>query len=263
MGEFEGERVDVLDCGYVRLVEHWGSDERVIESARMSTNKGFLGWGATCVECGFSQGDDHEAGCSRPEKWKPGDEKLLGTLWRNGHHSPFEMAGAVFEIKAPIAVFREHMRHRSASYNEMSARYTPLPDENYLPTTARVLVANLSTTNHQAKGVVQRHLSEGDVTEWLAALNGAYKVAEDAYQLGLRLGVPKELARLSVPVGRYSRMRTSALLRNWLHFLSLRMDVAAQWEIRQFANVIHDELGRLFPRTVALFDDSFANGLRT
>src|SRR5258705_7564091 len=103
----------VLDHGYVQLVEHWGSDERIIEAARMSTSKGFEGW----------------------EK----DAKLLKYLWAHKHLTPFEMAGASFEVQAPIFVFREWHRHRTQSYNEMSARYAPLPDLNYVPTVARLM----------------------------------------------------------------------------------------------------------------------------
>lgn len=83
----------VLDHGYVRLIETWGSDERVIESARMSTQKGFEGWGPK-------------------EDGKPGDEKLLRYLWENKHSTPFEMAGLTIETSAPIFVFREWHRHR-------------------------------------------------------------------------------------------------------------------------------------------------------
>lgn len=77
---------------------------------------------------------------------------------------------------------------------------------------------------------------------------------ERFYQSSLAAGVPKELARIHLPVGRYSRMRASANLRNWLAFLTLRMDEKAQWEIRQYANTVHGILAKLFPRTLALFD---------
>src|SRR5690606_23323400 len=99
----------VLDHGYVRLVEAWGSDERIIEAARMSTGKGFLGWGPK-------------------EDGKPGDEKLLRYLWEHKHATPFEMAGLVVEVQAPIFVFREWHRHRTQSFSELSARYVPMPD---------------------------------------------------------------------------------------------------------------------------------------
>jgi thymidylate synthase (FAD) len=111
--------ITVLDSGYVDFIESWGSDERIIEAARMSTAKGFNGWGT-------------------PEA--PGDEKLLAYLYNNNHATPFEMAGMVIEVKAPIFVFREWHRHRTQSYNEMSTRYVPLPDENYIPSIERLMM---------------------------------------------------------------------------------------------------------------------------
>ena len=163
------EKKQVLDHGYCALVESWGSDERIVEAARMSTGKGFQGWGT--VE-------------------KPGDEKLLKYLWENKHGTPFEMAGMTVEIQAPIVVFRECYR-------------------------ASLLVS--AAHDHAA------------LDRWNV-----------------------------VHVGRYSRMRASANLRNWLAFLTLRSDHvlsgrAAQWEIRQFANAVGDLIAETFPRTWALF----------
>ena len=219
--------VRVLDQGYVRLVESWGSDERIIEAARMSTARGFLGWGT-------------------PEK--PGDEKLLRYLWDHSHATPFEMAGFVVEVRAPIMVFREWHRHRVFSVNELSARYTPLPDENYLPTVERVLHANAATTNRQAQGS-GRALDAADALAWLDQLADVYEHAERVYRAGLAIGVAKELARLPVPVARYSVMRASTNLRGWLGFLRLRCDPAAQWEIREYANAVAGIVCDLYPRT--------------
>jgi thymidylate synthase (FAD) len=226
--------IAVLDHGYVSAVEHWGSDERIIEAARMSTNKGFLGWGP------------HEDG-------KPGDEKLLRYLYENKHATPFEMAGLVIEVQAPIFVFREWHRHRTQSYNEMSARYTPLPDINYVPSVERLLLN--STTNKQA-GVVKgsEQLTEIGAENHISDLKRIYAHLEQAYQLALSNGVPKELARIVLPVGRYSRMRAQANLRNWLAFLTLRMAPGAQWEIRQYANAVGELIKEKFPRTWELFE---------
>jgi thymidylate synthase (FAD) len=141
------------------------------------------------------------------------------------------------------------------SYNEMSARYIPLPDDNYAPSVERILVANQGTTNKQAQGS-GKAVAEGDALAWLAKLDAAYVCAQEAYELGLALGVPKELARLSVPVGRYSAMRASANLRNWLGFLKLRCDSAAQWEIRQYANAVAGLVKAHFPRTHEVARDS-------
>lgn len=139
------------------------------------------------------------------------------------------------------------------SYNEMSARYIPLPNENYCPTIARIVEgAHLAAANRQAQGTVA--LQEDMIDSWLNSLRDTYELCQNVYEQGLKIGVPKELARLSTPVARYSRMRASANLRNWLGFLTLRMDQNAQWEIRQYANAVGQQLiATNFPRTWELF----------
>jgi len=265
MGE---KRVVVLDQGYALHIESWGSDAGIIEAARMSTAKGFLGWGPKCRQCGESPAADpfgpDASPCRLPAPgvWlvdtgygghifdAPGDEKLLRYLWENAHSTPFEMAGMTIEVKAPIMVFREWHRHRTQSYNEMSARYVALPDENYMPSMDRMLTGGQSTTNKQASGAA---VSEQDALEWLAELADVYDHAQRVYESGIRRGIAKEIARLPVPVGRYSRMRATANLRNWLGFLTLRTAPNAQWEIRQYANAVSDFIAESFPRTHALF----------
>ena len=249
------ERVQVLDHGYIEKVEHWGSDERIIESARMSTGKGFFGWGPlhakTCSqnEPGTSKAVHAEACCDGG----PGDEKLLKFLWDNKHATPFEMAGLTIEVQAPIFVFREWHRHRVPfGYSEMSARYTPLPDMNYIPTVERLLIN--SKTNKQAGTVAGAGELNGAGAElFRMALVKSYTAAEALYQEALRAGVPKELARIHLPVGRYSRMRATANLRGWLGFLALRMAPGAQYEIRMYANEVSNIIQQTFPRTHALF----------
>lgn len=253
----------VLDHGSVTLLYHYGSDEEVIRSARMSTNKGFQGWGEyPCESCGgLGEGEDKIQGdgdvyrdkCARckGEGYVVGDEKLLRYLYTHHHMTPFEMCGAVFEIAAPIFVFREWHRHRTQSYNELSARYTPLPDVNYVPTLERCQM--VSSKNKQATNTTGKPLDDTTAAHWLGELQDLYDRAQSVYQRGLDIGIPKELARLPVPVARYSRMRAAANLRNWLQFLTLRMDTAAQYEIRQYANVICTALTSIFPRTMELF----------
>lgn len=247
-------RISLLDHGYVELVEHWGSDERIIEAARMSTGKGFKGWGPThrdgCVPGMGGNFDNCSCG-----KTTPGDEKLLAFLYNNAHMTPFEMAGCIIEVQAPIFVFREWRTHRTQSANEMSSRYTPLPDVNYIPTVER-LMTNVKTGNKQA-GTIDNaaELTIEKAENFRGALGAIYKTAEGLYQEALLAGVPKELARVHLPVGRYSRMRTSMNLRNWMQFLTLRQATNAQFEIRVYANAVHDVLATLFPRTLALFDE--------
>lgn len=256
----------LLDHGYVSLVESWGSDERIIEAARMSTGKGFQGWGVeqpTCDNCGTmthrdQPGKDGERChfCNIGTlKGKSGDEKLLRYLYTHKHMTPFEMAGFTIEVQAPIFVFREWHRHRTQSYNEMSARYMPLPDVNYLPSQSRMMVNG--ERNKQAQGATTAvNLDQQSAERFECALSSLYAESERVYQLGLRLGVPKELARCAVTVARYSRMRASANLRNWLQFLTLRMAPNAQWEIRQYANAVGEIVKSLHPRTWELFTES-------
>lgn len=265
-----GEKISVLDHGYVQLVETWGSDERIIEAARMSTDKGFKGWGPiTCKKCNGVGSIPHEVRDFEPrpcdtckETGKvPGDEKLLRYLYEHKHMTPFEMAGLTIEVQAPIFVFREWHRHRVPfGYNELSARYTPMPNLNYRPDVA-VIVERMvnASSNKQAQSVDHKTVSATLelwelVEDWLKAVDAAYAGVEQTYQTGLAIGIPKELARVVVPVGRYSRMRATGNLRGWLAFLTLRMDKNAQWEIQQYANVVGDIIAKEFPRTWELFN---------
>lgn len=239
-------QIQVLDHGYVEHVESWGTgkggvnreiipksrhdyEAGIIEAARQSTQGSFRGWEA--------------------------DEKLLTKLYNDKHETPFEFAGMVIEVRAPIAVFREWHRHRTQSYNEASARYAPLPALDYMPTLDRLMAVNQASKNKQEGGVVAgRRLLEADGQDWLNDLSDHYVKAEELYQHGLRIGVAKELARLPMPVGHYSQMRAQATLRNWLAFLTLRMDPNAQWEIRQFANTVGTIIAHQFPYTWKLFE---------
>jgi len=258
--------IKLLDHGYVRFIESYGSDERIVEAARMSTDKGFLGWGPRCSVCGrfcgagtrtdvLGDGEPEDCQCDDPSlKTVAGDEKLLAYLYNNKHSTPFEMAGLIIEVKAPIFVFREWHRHRTQSFNEMSARYVPLPDENYVPSLERLMIGS-DGKNKQA-GTVK---GAGVLTEEMAKifqheLRDKYQDQQVLYKWALDAGVPKELARIHLPVGRYSKMRAAANLRNWLAFLTLRMDGAAQWEIRQYANAVGSLIETSFPRTWDLFN---------
>lgn len=251
----ENMKVVVLG-GYLKLITVWGSDEGIVETARMSTGKGFLGWGPKCILCEAValNGEYPRSACPAGaasdslHTMVPGDEKLLKHLWDNRHSTPFEFAGMTVEVEAPLFVFREWHRHRTQAYSEVSARYTPLPNSNYVPSVERILMANTQTQNRQAQGS-GRTLTEEDAVQWQGRLEASYAEAQAVYEEGIKLGVAKEVARAPVPVGRYSRMRATANLRNWAHFLGLRCDPHAQWEIRQYANALADLVKKNFPRT--------------
>ena len=249
------EYAPVLDQGYVKFIESWGSDQRIVESARMSTHKGFEGWGMPHdVECPLFHEPLKKKPCPRCGG-RRGDEGLLSYLWEHKHASPFEQAGMTIEIQAPIFVFREWHRHRTQSYNELSGRYTVIPDFNYMPTVERCMVVN--GTNTQANGIDGAEpLTHEAVLDWLSDLEASYLLAEQVYQKGLRIGIPKEVARCPVPVARYSRMRASANLRNWLAFCTLRKGADAQWEIRQYADVAGSMIESLFPRVWSIYSSA-------
>ncbi len=224
----------VLDHGYLRCITAWGSDETIIESARMSTSGGFVSWDAY---------EDHPKG----------DLGLLRYLWKNKHFTPFEMCGLTVEVKAPIFVLRQWHRHRTQSYNEMSARYVPLPSDNYLPDLSRCIPP--VSDNKQARGASSLVPTEDEAQQWQKSVETLYRQSELVYQKGLQLGVPKEIARVVIPVARYSTMRASANLRNWLAFQSLRLDPHAQHEIRVYAEALDAVVQEKFPRTWALFHE--------
>lgn len=247
-------RTSVLDHGYVELVEAWGSDERIVESARMSTSKGFEGWGEA----------QHHEKCPDygdtlpryPKKCKhcllyAGDERLLQHLYTHKHSSPFEQCGLTFEVQAPIIVFREWHRHRTQSYNEMSGRYTVLPDLFYVPSLERIEASAKVSANKQASG---GGALKDDASLLQARIANCQRESRLVYEHLLEMGIAKEIARVVLPVSQYSKMRASANLRNWLAFLALRLAPDAQWEIRQYAIVVGRIVADKFPRVWGLLE---------
>lgn len=266
----KGRQVQILDHGYVKLVDFMGGDESVIEAARMSVGtKGFVGWKAyqRCKKCGFTMFIDQSGAIygdgSCPtingatvhdyEIAPRGDLGLLEFLLKNWHTTPFEMCELVVEVQAPIFAFREWHRHRTQSYNELSARYTQMPDLHYVPDKSRL--AAVKSKNKQ-----ESSLSESDAAllDPDAALDQIVEQQREIYALYdelIKKGVPKEVARINTPVSRYSRMRAKTDLLNWLKFLNLRMRPNVLWELRQYANCLGEIIDQLFPRTYQLFEE--------
>lgn len=259
------------DDGVVRFTPNIDYECGIIEAARQSTQGSFRGWeDQTCMKCG-GLGDDNIKYENNPcpecnGKGKTtGDDRLLKYLFsgKPQHATPSEFAGMIVEIQAPIFVVRELQRHRTLSitddcfsgdmgYNEMSARYAPLPDINYIPTVERLL--RNSKVNKQAGTIKDaEELDENGALRYQSLLVEQYKECERLYQRALTAGVPKELARVVLPVGRYSRMRVTGYLRNWLAFITLRSDPNAQQEIQVFSNAVSTIVKQCFPRTWALY----------
>lgn len=212
------EKVDVLDHGFVQLVDSMGSDLSVVRAARVS------------YDAAWRAGED-----------EGGDARLIKYLWRNHHTTPFEAVTFTFEIHAPIFVFRQWHRHRTWSYNELSARYRPLPEVFYLPDPAQIGIQ--ATTNKQGRQ------EGGDLLarqEEVVALKEACAASFRTYNRLLTAGWPRELARSVLPVNTYSHMFATVNLLNLMKFLTLRCDGHAQYEIRVYADAMRD-----LARTVA------------
>jgi thymidylate synthase (FAD) len=192
--------------------------------------------------------------------WRAGedqgsDQKLINYLWKNHHTTPFEAVTFTFEIKAPIFVLRQWHRHRTWSYNELSARYRELPEEFYVPKPEEIGVQ--SKDNKQAREFLQ---GEGGYTAQHAAelIEATCKKAFAAYSGLLDCGIPRELARSVLPVATYSHMFATVDLLNLLKFLTLRCDAHAQYEIRVYAEAMRELIRPVVPVCVGAWETKTA-----
>lgn len=224
------QKIDVLDHGLVRLVDHMGNDLSIVRSARVS------------YDAEWRTGEDENK-----------DEGLIRYLMRNRHTTPFESVQFTFEVKAPIFTFRQWHRHRTQSYNEVSARYTELPEEFYVPELDQITYQ--SPDNKQMRtGTMNREAPAIKFT-----INEQCKTAFSTYHKLLRVGCPRELARTVLPLGTYSRMFTSMNLHNLFHFLRLRLHPHAQWEIRTYAEAMLELITPIAPVAVEAFKDNLVH----
>ncbi|HEY9855474.1 MAG TPA: FAD-dependent thymidylate synthase, partial [Stenomitos sp.] len=176
-------------------------------------------------------------------------------LWRHAHATPFEMAVLQIEVQVPIFVAREWMRHRTQSFNEFSGRYAEMPALYYQPSPERV--QGQSETNKQASSST---LSDDVRSSFLDSIAADQTLIRDHYEEYLEAGVARELARINLPLSQYTRFRAQANLRNWLHFLNLRMAPNAQYEIRVYAHALADLIQLIWPETWAVFAEHTLEG---
>lgn len=220
------QKLDVLDYGFVRLVDHMGSDLSIVRAARVS------------YDAAWRAGDD-----------EANDRKLINYLYKNKHTSPFEAVTFTFEVKAPIFVFRQWHRHRTWSFNEVSARYTELPSEFYLPQLEQI------TTQHSSNKQMRTEEQNTHALEAQQIINNSCTKSFLDYKVLLALGVPRELARGVLSVNTYSHMFATVDLHNLLHFLCLRLHSHAQYEIRVYAEALLNLIQPLVPCAVAAFTE--------
>lgn len=219
------EKIGIQDYGYVELIDHMGNDKRIVECARESYD--------------LSEKD------ITPEKI----DHIIHLLINSGHSSPFEQVVFEFKIKCPIFVARQIVRHRTARMNELSARYTELKPEFFIP----------NRESFKARGKSDTEIDEiekkcGAFLEIDNKFNISVKKSYDDYKEFLdKIGIPKELARIVLPLGIYTEFYWQMDLNNLMKFLYLRLDEHAQTETRQYAIAIYNLIKKYVPITMKYF----------
>lgn len=241
------EQVNVLNGGFVRLVDHMGNDLSIIRSARVSYDADWRNEIDEKIQFQIQNGPPKKFSA---EELASKDEKLLHYLMKNKHTSPFESVQFTFEVKAPIFVFRQWHRHRTWSYNEISARYTELDEGYYVPELEQITTQ--SSSNKQMR-TNEQHPNAGVIAD---IINQHCGQSFERYQTLIQMGCPRELARSVLPVAAYSRMFASVNLHNLMHFLRLRLHEHAQYEIRVYAEAIVKLISPIVPVTMAAFKQS-------
>lgn len=216
------EKINVLDKGHVILQDVMGNDGSIVDAARTS-----YGAGTRCVRK---------------------DEQLIRYLMKHRHTSPFEMCEVKFHIKAPLFVTQQWLRHRTASVNQVSARYSEIKDEFYLPAEWRAQAQN---NKQGSEGLVTETPHDALSIDFESAANMAYMV----YGNALNNGVARELARIALPGSTYTEFVWKIDLHNLFHFLKLRMDSHAQYEIRVYAEAMAKMVKAKFPISWRAFED--------
>jgi len=217
----------VLDHGFVRVIDYMGDDAAICQAARVSYGKG--------------------------TKSVQNDEGLIRYLMRHWHSTPFEMCEIKLHVKLPVFVARQWIRHRTANVNEYSARYSILDREFYIP--APENVAAQSVINNQGRGDT---LQGEDAVRVLEMLKADSTRAYDHYQEMIDengIGLARELARMNLPANVYTQWYWKVDLHNLFHFLRLRADAHAQYEIRVYAEEMCRIVADWVPLAYKAFED--------
>jgi thymidylate synthase (FAD) len=224
----------VLDHGFIRVIDYMGDDAAIVQAARVSYGAG--------------------------TKHVQNDEGLIRYLMRHWHSTPFEMCEVKLHVKLPVFVARQWIRHRTANVNEYSARYSILDREFYIP--APDQLAAQSTVNNQGRGEV---LSGPEAARVLETLKRDAATAYDNYEAMLsqegQQGLARELARMNLPMNIYTQWYWKTDLHNLFHFLRLRADAHAQYEIRVYAEAIAACVRDWVPLAFGAFEDYRMGGV--
>ena len=230
--ELINKKFDVLDKGFVRLVDYYGDDSRILQTARVS-----YGGGTKSVR---------------------EDKQLIDYLWRNEHSSPFEHVVFTFHCKLPIFIARQWIRHRTARVNEISGRYSIMEPEFYIPDTKNI---NKQSKNNK-QGRELESLDPNEAQDIIEKLQKSYAESYKTYEGFINYGIARELARVTLPSSLYTEWYWQMDLKNLLHFLKLRLDSHAQFEIREYAKVIADIVKQICPYTWEAFEKHTLNAVK-
>jgi thymidylate synthase (FAD) len=220
----------VLDHGFVRLVDYLGGDQRIVQSARVSYGDG--------------------------TKTLREDKTLIDYLLRNKHTSPFEQVILTFHVKMPIFVARQWIRHRTARLNEISGRYSVMKDEFYTPQPEEVRLQ--SKRNKQ--GSSSQDVPDDLQNKVIALLQQEQQQLYSEYEGMLEDGIARELARINLPLSLYTEMYWQIDLNNLFHFLRLRMDWHAQYEIRVYGDRMAQITRAVAPLAYEAFEEHLLHG---
>ncbi|AFI31787.1 FAD-dependent thymidylate synthase [Borrelia crocidurae] len=220
----------VLDKGFLRLIDYMGSDERIVNSARVSY---------------------------RDSKAKRDSASLIDYLIRNEHTSPFEQVVFTFHVKAPIFVARQWMRHRTSRINEVSGRYSLMREEFYVP--LREDIKTQSLINKQGRS--DEEIDIDVAISFLDGLDESYKNAYKIYDDMIKKDVSRELARITLPLSLYTEWYWQIDLNNLFRFIKLRSSGHAQKEIREYSNVLLDIINLVVPLATSSFKKHILEGV--
>jgi len=219
------KRKEVLDHGYVLLVDVMGNDDAIADAARVSYDKG-----TTQVR---------------------NNERLIKYLYKHDHSSPFEQVEFKFEVKLPMFVARQMVRHRTASLNEVSARYSVLEDEFYVPELERLNTQHSKNKQQSSTEVIQ---NPEEVRDKIIELQ---KKSYETYLELLDQGLVRELARNVLPVSIYTKWVWKIDLKNLLHFIRLRESSDAQYEIKVYAEAMLELIEPYVPITIEAYRERY------
>lgn len=223
--EILDKEFQVLDKGFVRLVDYYGSDSRIVQAARVSYGEG--------------------------TKTVSQDGALIDYLLRHQHTSPFEQVVFTFHLKMPIFVARQWVRHRMGRMNEVSGRYSIMKDEFYVPENS--CISKQSTNNKQGRGEA---FEEQQAKEFQAEFIEGQQKAYEVYKDMVEKGIAREIARINLPLALYTEFYWQMDLHNLFHFLKLRLDNHAQYEIRLYAEKILEIIKTVCPMAVSSFENT-------